>query len=130
MVADVLERKYTVTKRHGDLEGLVADVDNRACPWPRLILNGLDSVPARHAVQLLWRDRIVDAGTSGTAVALHDVIAEAGPCLMCFFPLAGQVSAQARLAKSTGLPIELIGQGNEVLREDHIAHLDPEQALD
>jgi len=127
LVAEVLAKRYTVTPRHGDLETLVDDVDNGSVRWPRLVLAGVDSVPARHQVQLLWPDRLIDAATGGTAVGLHDVVAESGPCLMCFFPSGGRVSAQETLAEITGLPVELLGHGDDVLRHEHIARLDPEK---
>ena len=116
--------KYTVATRHGDLEDVARAVDDGELPWPRLVLCGLDSVPARHAVQRLWPDRLIDVGTGDTAVGLHDVLAGDGPCLMCFFPTGGPVSAAERLAAMTGLSVDFLGRGQETLQEEHIAHLD------
>lgn len=125
---DALRAKWTVTVRHGDLESLVDDVDQGRIAWPRLVLTGLDSVPARHAVQRLWPDRIIDAATGGTVVGLHDAVAGAGPCLMCFFPGGGQVSAETRVAELTGLSVDVMGRDG-VLREEDIAQLEPDKRM-
>lgn len=127
IVGHVLAAKYQIRKRHDDLETLVEDVDADKEPWPRLVLGGLDSGPARHAVQLLWPDRLIDAATGDTAVGLHDVRAGSGPCLFCFFPGGGAESSQARVAKVTGLSLDLVGRGDDVLQEHHLAELDPER---
>jgi molybdopterin/thiamine biosynthesis adenylyltransferase len=123
LVAERLGGKYTVIPRHGDLETLAEDVDKGQIRWPRLVLAGLDSVAARHQVQLLWPDNLIDAATGGTAVGLHHIVAGSGPCLRCFFPSGGRVSAQEKLAEITDLPIELLGQGDEILLQEHIASL-------
>lgn len=127
LVAERLQTKYTVTTRDGDVETLVGAVDQGVVRWPRLVINGLDSVKARHDIQLLWADRVIDAGTGGTAVALHDIVAETGPCLMCFFGRGAQVSTQERLVEVTGLALELVGRGDDDLLPEHIGHLSEEQ---
>jgi len=126
LVASALSRYHVVT-RHGDLEELVGAVDDGEVLWPGVVLSGLDSVPARHAVQRLWPDRLIDVGTGDTAVGLHEVVAEKGPCLMCFFPTGGDVSAVVRLSEITGLTVEFLGRGHETLLAEHIAHLDEDK---
>jgi hypothetical protein len=59
-------RRFSVRRFHGDVAMLPAAVDTGELPWPRLVLAGLDSIPARHDLQRLWPDRLVDAGVSMT----------------------------------------------------------------
>ncbi len=127
LVAEALGRKYNVTRRHGDLATLAADVDNGRVRCPPLFLTGLDSVTARHEVQRLWPERLIDAGTGDTAVGLHYAVAGSGPCLMCFLPPGGHRSAVELRAERTGLSVELLGRGDDVLLEEDLAELDPEQ---
>jgi hypothetical protein len=126
IVAEALTN-YRVLKRDADLATLVEDVDRGRVRWPRTVLGALDSVPSRHAVQRLWPDQLIDAGTSDTAVGLHHVVASNGPCLMCFFPVGGGRSVVESLAHRTGLPLDLLGAGDQLLQPEHISHLDPAQ---
>ena len=106
---------------------LPAAVDAGELRWPRFVLAGLDSVPARHDLQRLWPDRLVDAGTSDTAVGLHDVVGDKGPCIMCFLPARTEESAIVRVAVETGLTVERLGRGNEALLAEEIEQLTAEQ---
>jgi len=127
LVRDVLQPQYRIEPRHGDVAELAGDIDAGRLHWPRLVLAGLDSVEARHHVQRLWPDRLIDVGTSGTAVGLHDVVAQNGPCLMCFFPTGGRESAVTRIATLTGLSVERLGRGDDPLLEEELVHLSSEQ---
>ena len=127
LIRDVLQPRYRVETRHGDVAELADDVDACRLHWPQLVLAGLDSVEARHHVQRLWPDRLIDVGTSGTVVGLHDVVAQSGPCLMCFLPTGGRESAVTRIAELTGLSVERLGRGDDPLLEDEVAHLSSEQ---
>jgi molybdopterin/thiamine biosynthesis adenylyltransferase len=115
--------RYRVRRFQGDVETLPQQVDDGAVRWPRAILGALDSPEARRALQLLWPDRLIDGGTSDTAVALHDVRAESGPCLKCFFPEPVDDETVHRLAEITSLTPDFLGQGDTEIREEHIAHL-------
>ena len=127
LVRDVLGLRYVVEVRHGDVAELAEDVDAGRLHWPRLVLVGLELVEARHHVQRLWPDRLIDVGTSGTAVGLHDVVAQNGTCLLCFFPTGGRESAVTRIAALTGLSVERLGRGDDPLLEEEVAHLSSEQ---
>jgi hypothetical protein len=69
----------------------------------------------------------VDAGTADTAVGLHDVVAGQGPCIMCFLPARTEESTVVRVASETGLTVERLGRGDDVLRPEEIEQLAPEQ---
>ncbi len=124
VAGNVLERRYEVTRFRGLVEDLARSIDLGEAPWPPLVISGLDSIEARHATQRLWPDRLIDAATGDTMLGLHSVRV-AGPCLMCFLPLArGGPSSAERLAQATGLTKERAMRGDDPLTEEDLAGLD------
>lgn len=119
--------RYQVRRFAGDVEELAGLVDAGTIPWPRLVMAGFDSIRARHDLQRLWPDRLIDAGTADTALGIHDVMAEQGPCLMCFLPATTGESSVVDLADKTGLSLERLGRGDDPLLEEDIRHLDAER---
>ncbi len=112
------------------VEDLPAAIDAREMPWTALALSALDSPEARRATQRLWPLRLIDAATGDTMLGLHEHVADAGPCMMCFFPSQRSgPSAAARMSEITGLPAALLARGEEILSEEHIAAVSPEQRL-
>jgi hypothetical protein len=109
-------------------EEFIELVDRGGVPWPPFVLSGLDSAEARREVQRLWPDRLIDGATGDTMCGLHDVRSGEGACLVCLFPKRTEgPSASERLAEATGLPIEVVSQGDQPLSEAHLASLAPEQ---
>ncbi len=109
--------KYDVGRHRGEVAALPGLVDDGRLGWPRVVLGGLDTPEARRELQLLWPDRLIDGGTSDTAVGLHDVMAEEGPCLSCFFPKR-ESNVIEQLADLTGLSIERLGRDDLIVPED------------
>ena len=97
-------------------------------PWTALVLSGLDSAEARRATQRLWPDHLIDAATGDTMLGLHEYRHASGPCMMCLFPPERSgPSAAARMAQITGLPVELLARGDDLLREEHLGGVSEEQ---
>ncbi len=110
------------------VEDLPAAIDYGEVPWTALVLSGLDSAEARRATQRLWPDHLIDAATGDTMLGLHDHRHASGPCLMCFFsPDRSGPSAAARMAQITGLPVELLARGDDLLSEEHLGGVSEEQ---
>ena len=109
--------RYKVQRYRGDVADLPRLVDEGRLEWPRVILAGLDTPEARRELQRLWPDRLIDGGTSDTAVGLHDVMAEDGPCIACFFP-ERKSKVLEQLADLTGLSLERLGQDDVIVPED------------
>lgn len=119
--------RYRVRRLRARVEDLPAMVDRGEVRWPHVVLGGLDSPEARRELQLLWPDRLIDGGTSDTAVALHDVVAGDGPCLICFFPPRDEDLTIARLAEMTGLSADRLARGEDVLTAEELEARTPEQ---
>jgi hypothetical protein len=110
------------------VENLPGAIDNGEMPWLPTVISGLDSAEARRETQRLWPDRLIDAATGDTMLGLHDHVHGSGPCMLCFFPAErGHPSAAALLAAHTGLPVELLSRGDEILCEEHLASLSSQQ---
>jgi molybdopterin/thiamine biosynthesis adenylyltransferase len=75
-------------------------------PYPKVILNGLDNISARHAVQNLWPDLILDGAISdfGCQVSRHPW-GEDIACLRCLFQEPTE-SADLIASRTTGLSRE------------------------
>ncbi|WP_158820828.1 MULTISPECIES: ThiF family adenylyltransferase [unclassified Streptomyces] len=123
-------RRIEVTPFHGTIQASIEAVDAGTLPWPRIVLGGLDSVEARHDLQRLHADLILDGSTGGpvgTTVALHEAL-PTGPCLRCFFkPNHTGKSAEQRLNELTGLPLSRIARGQEPLTERDLEGLVDQQ---
>jgi hypothetical protein len=94
---------------------------------PDLVINGLDNVGARKAVQKLWPTLLVDGGINsvGAAVKAHSMAHRHLACMRCAFgePAEDHIVAQA---KTTGLsPSSLAGNQNRPIAEDDIEQADP-----
>ncbi|WP_404959616.1 ThiF family adenylyltransferase [Streptomyces sp. 147326] len=123
-------RRIEVTPFHGTIQASIEAVDAGTLPWPRIVLGGLDSIEARHDLQRLHADLILDGGTGGpvgTTVALHEAL-PTGPCLRCFFkPNHTGKSPEQRLHELTGLPLSRIARGPEPLTERDLEGLIDQQ---
>jgi hypothetical protein len=107
--AGLLQSGLTTSWFHGSAEEYVAKC-GKSFPFPRLVLNGLDNIGARRAVQGLWPDQIID-GAIGPALCEVTVHPWEGDmsCLRCDFeePVADAVELQIR---STGLQVSRLAE--------------------
>jgi hypothetical protein len=103
-------------------------IDAGTVPATSTVIAGLDSAEARRATQRLWPEQLIDAGTGETMLGLHEHVAGAGPCMMCFFPQerAGP-SGASRVSELTGLPVDLLADGEQILTGEHLRGVSPAQ---
>jgi ThiF family protein len=121
---------YETIKVVGTSAELIKLVDAGEVAPPRIVLSGLDSVPARRETQMLFPDHLIDMATGDTAAGLHHAVPN-GPCLRCFFPeRAAGPDPLGELAAATGLPISRLKRGGDALTEADLAGLTPEQQLE
>ncbi len=80
-------------------------------PKPTLVLGALDDVKARHVLQLLWPDIMIDGGigTIGATVVQHRCDDRGLACLRCSFKQAS--------VDLNSVQRELTGLSNEVLKD-------------
>lgn len=89
-------------------------------PYPKLILNGLDNIDARHAVQDFWPDIIIDG-------AIGDFMCQASrhpwgedvACLRCLFQNKVELADEIA-SKATGLGIDRVKNELEQVTEDDV----------
>ena len=89
--------------------------------YPALVINGLDKISARRAVQDIWPDQIIDGAIGATSceVTLHPW----GPdlaCLKCDFEEAA-VPAEVIQEQATGLRRDRLSDVNSVVNDEDIA---------
>lgn len=116
----------SVTTWDGDARSYLLEIDAGRLPAPRLLLNGLDSITARHDANRIRSDVTIDASTGG-AVGTTIGLAKAfhhGPCLRCYYPHAQ--APLPSLADVTGMPVHLLADGDHVITEADIELARPE----
>lgn len=89
-------------------------------PYPKVIVNGLDNIPARHAVQNLWTDIVIDGAISdfGCQVSRHPW-GEDVACLLCLFKEPAE-SAEHFAHLATGLSLQRIQKPFEPISQEDV----------
>jgi hypothetical protein len=89
-------------------------------PYPKIILNGLDDIDARHATQSFWPDLIIDGaiGVFACEGTLHPW-GEDLSCLYCDFEHPPQRCEQIE-SELTGLKEDRLRDMNSVVTEDDV----------
>ncbi len=89
--------------------------------WRPVVVNALDSIDARHAVQGLWPDLIVDGaiGDFGCQVSRHPW-GEDTACLMCLFRHSGGEPAELVASRATGLQMTRVMGDTDVVTEEDV----------
>lgn len=101
----------------------IEDADARLTKGVDLVINGLDAVDARRAVQRLWPSLLVDGAINslGAAVVTHSVQHRKFACLRCAFaePDRDHIAVQTH---ATGLHAEsLKGDQNRAITDEDIS---------
>jgi len=104
----------------------IADIDTKLgkeIPYPKIVINGLDDVDARHKVQQLWPDLVID-GAIGSEfscqVSCHPW-GEGTACLLCLFRhVRPQERAEAVASRATGLSEAVCADPEAVITEEHV----------
>ena len=116
-----------VTTFTGTADDYLRAIDAGNAHPPRLVINGLDSIDARHEANRLRADVVIDAstgGAAGTTIGLRKAYVH-GPCLDCYYPHVPRAGFD--LASATGLPAYLLADGNTELTDDVIALAAPDK---
>lgn len=112
-------------------KGFIADAagGEKCCELaPRIVINGLDDVSARHDAQMLWPDVIFDGGINnlGVAVVQHRLDEYGKACLRCTFKLP-EIDIRALQADLTGLDGKTLNDPNRALTAKDIERAAPEK---
>ena len=121
-----LQRKVNAKGFHETIESFQSRC-GKEFDYPKLIINGLDNIPARRAVQDFWPDQIIDGaiGPTSCEVTLHPW----GPdlsCLKCDFK-EPQMPAELRQMQATGLRGERLADPTSLINEKDIEIAPPEK---
>jgi hypothetical protein len=119
-IADLLKDKFDPQPRHAEVQALTGDF-GATLPYPSVVLNGLDDIEARHEVQRLWPDLVIDGAIGSDLscqVSCHpwgDDVA----CLMCLFrqPTARSETIASR---ATGLGEAVVSDGEAAVTQAHV----------
>lgn len=105
----------------GDIASLKSSFGSEA-PYPHLVLSGFDNVPARHQLQDLWPDRIIDGGISDFGVQVFSHVWGSGhQCLKCHFAESGSTNPQRVAAEASGLGVDRIANPDDAISEEDVA---------
>lgn len=86
--------------------------------YPKLVVNCLDNIEARHEIQDLWPDVIIDGaiGAFPCQVSVHPW-GEDVACLRCLFKQPAGERAERAAARATGLSLDRVQQAFDVVTE-------------
>jgi ThiF family len=97
-------------------------------PYPQVVLGAVDSIEARHEIQDMWPDFIIDGaiGDFPCQVSRHRWGVDEA-CLRCLFrPLAGE-PAEVAGSRATGLPPERVSNALDVVTERDVIAAPPDK---
>lgn len=111
----------------GEFEALAKRI-GQDIPYPKIVLTALDNIEARHAVQHIWPDLLIDGAISDFAcqVSCHPW-GENVACLMCLFRQLASTSADLVASKATGLSSERTFQALDVVTEQDVEYAPDEK---
>lgn len=113
-------REKVTTKGYPEKIETFKDRCGKEINHPRLIVNGLDNIPARRSVQDFWADQIIDGAISATGceVTLHPW----GPdlsCLKCDFE-EPKINSELVQTQATGLRRERLADQTALIDDNDI----------
>jgi hypothetical protein len=120
VIGELLRDRLEIKWRKMD----IAEIGNelgKSIAFPKVVLNGLDEIDPRHAVQLLWPTIAIDGAISSDfscQVSCHpwgDDIA----CLICLFRHPVR-RAEIIASRATGLSEEVVASPDTVITEEHV----------
>lgn len=111
----------------GDIASLKQRFGNDI-PYPELILSGFDNVPARHQIQELWPDLLVDGGISefGVQAVVHRW-GSPHQCLKCHFVDMTMTDHKQIAADASGLSFARLANPDATITEEDISMAPPEK---
>ena len=95
--------------------------NNAAGAWRPIVINALDNIEARHAVQDLWPDVILDGaiGDFACQVSRHPWLEDTA-CLRCLFRLPAGETSELVASRASGLRTSRIWGDTEVVTEEDV----------
>lgn len=90
--------------------------------YPEVVLNGLDNIEARHHVQDLWPEIVIDGaiGDFGCQVSVHPWGRDVA-CLRCLFRKEVTEAAESVASRATGLTTTRVQEPDELLNENDVS---------
>lgn len=90
-------------------------------PYPSIVLNGLDNIPARHGVQDLWPDIMIDGAVGDFAcqVVTH-VWGRETACLKCLFTEPPAPDPILVASQETGISPERVRQADSIVTDQDV----------
>lgn len=122
-LAGLLGSGLTAEPVQGDIEAM----QERAGRPPAVVLSGFDNVDARHAVQDLWPDLIIDGAIGARLECKVGAHPWPGPvaCLRCMYVKPAGEHAEVVQARKTGLAVESLSNLTRPLSEADVAVANP-----
>jgi hypothetical protein len=120
------ESRIHVVPLRGDLRDVIARIETGDLPWPRLVIGAYDNVEARHELQSLWPDVLIDGATGDTmAQVLRVAWGSGGACCRCIFRIRplGALEHDRAFTAMTGVAPERLAaarRGEVVLAPEEI----------
>ncbi len=128
LIRRVLRPAISVTPRPEPFDFYKIRIDRRLVRIPRLVIAGLDEIPARHAVQRLWPEVLIDMAGGGTTTQL--VIHRTGLTGICLLEALREpehtLHFAEQMAAATGLSVERIrGNPTDLITAEDVASAHP-----
>ncbi len=116
----LLGRRLSASGFHEDLETFQHRLGTEI-RFPRIVLNALDDIDARHTAQKLWPDLILDGaiGDFPCQVARHHW-GDDSACIICLFRHPPGPAAEAVASAATGLSRDRAKQADATVSEDDV----------
>lgn len=100
----------------------------RELPWPRIVLGALDNVEARHALQDLWPDVMIDGAIGDfSCQSVTHVWGTEMACLKCLFDVPVGIDPALAASAETGLPSHRIGDAESIVTAEDVNGAPPEK---
>ena len=119
-MAKLLRDKFDSQPRHTEVQTLAKEF-GATLPYPTVALNGLDDIEARHEVQRLWPDLVIDGAIGSDLscqVSCHPW-GEDVACLMCLFRQP-TTRSETIASRATGLGEAVVGGGEAAVTLAHV----------
>lgn len=122
VLAFLLPDRLKPQPRHAELAAVGAELGG-ALPYPAIVLGGLDNIDARHEIQKLWPDLVIDGaiGSDFSCQASCHPWGEDVACLVCLFVHARSGErAEVVASRATGLPEDVCRDPDAIITEEHV----------
>jgi molybdopterin/thiamine biosynthesis adenylyltransferase len=127
-LADQLQRPQLYARGYKETIEQFSRRLGRELSYPRTILGALDNISARHALQDLWPDVLVDGaiGPFSCQVSRHPIAGDVA-CARCLFRHPPGVRAELVASRATGLMRERVATPDSVVSQEDVDVAPPEK---